>query len=244
VLWLHGPAGAGKSAIAQTVCERAAKRGDLAASFFFARGKRDDGAQLFTTIAFQLTTSIPGHRTRVQEAINADPSVIYKATGTQIQKLIVEPFQAVLPDFDTTPIPRPSLIVIDGLDECNRSDAQTDILAHILNLVTTPAIPLRFMVVSRPEPQIHHSFTKANLLHLTTTVSLYGDWQTREDIRKYLVAEFERMRCSERHSIIFSTIARPFPSLDDLDVLVCHSDGYFIYATTIVRFMDEEYFSL
>ena len=36
ILWLHGPAGARKSAIAQTVAETCAGRGELAAGFFFA----------------------------------------------------------------------------------------------------------------------------------------------------------------------------------------------------------------
>ncbi|KAF9458855.1 hypothetical protein BDZ94DRAFT_1122297, partial [Collybia nuda] len=38
ILWIYGPAGAGKSAIAQTLCKTFAKRDGLAASFFFLRG--------------------------------------------------------------------------------------------------------------------------------------------------------------------------------------------------------------
>ena len=55
LLWLHGPAGAGKSAIAQTVAEICAERGQLAASFFFSRSSPDRNAlkHLFPTIAVQ-----------------------------------------------------------------------------------------------------------------------------------------------------------------------------------------------
>ena len=56
ILWLHGPAGAGKSAIAQTVAETCAERGELAASFFFARivAGRNALKYLFPTIAAQI----------------------------------------------------------------------------------------------------------------------------------------------------------------------------------------------
>ncbi|KAF8066467.1 hypothetical protein FPV67DRAFT_1417372, partial [Lyophyllum atratum] len=55
LMWLHGPAGAGKSAIAQTVAETCAERGQLAASFFFSRGsyRRD-------TITFPGLVYFPG----------------------------------------------------------------------------------------------------------------------------------------------------------------------------------------
>ncbi|GLB42502.1 putative NACHT domain containing protein [Lyophyllum shimeji] len=53
VFWLHGPAGAGKSAIARTLADACAERKILAASFFFWRGRpgRDSIDRLFTTIA-------------------------------------------------------------------------------------------------------------------------------------------------------------------------------------------------
>lgn len=38
VFWLYGGAGAGKSALAQTLVEKFKKNGDLAASFFFFSG--------------------------------------------------------------------------------------------------------------------------------------------------------------------------------------------------------------
>ena len=51
-LWLYGPAGAGKSAIVQTVAKACARRDELAASFFFARtvACRNSAKYLFLTI--------------------------------------------------------------------------------------------------------------------------------------------------------------------------------------------------
>ncbi len=52
IFWLNGPAGAGKSAIAQTVAEHC-KVKELAASFFFQRNTVDRGFadRLFPTLA-------------------------------------------------------------------------------------------------------------------------------------------------------------------------------------------------
>jgi len=61
ICWLSGPAGFGKSAIAQTIAERCAIDGTLAGSFFFLRdaGRRSEFIHFITTLAFQLTLSIP-----------------------------------------------------------------------------------------------------------------------------------------------------------------------------------------
>ncbi|KAF9011377.1 hypothetical protein BDQ17DRAFT_1217364, partial [Cyathus striatus] len=41
ILYLHGPAGAGKSCIARSACQQAEHDGTLCASFFFWRGSQD-----------------------------------------------------------------------------------------------------------------------------------------------------------------------------------------------------------
>ncbi|KAJ6491008.1 hypothetical protein C8R45DRAFT_787670, partial [Mycena sanguinolenta] len=61
VLWLYGPAGAGKSAIMQTLARQLQNAGRLGGCFFFKRGDatRGNGKTLFATIAYQLALSVP-----------------------------------------------------------------------------------------------------------------------------------------------------------------------------------------
>jgi predicted alpha/beta-fold hydrolase len=61
IMWIHGYAGCGKSAIAQVIAEDMSSQGRLAGSFFFFRGAgdRSKAARLATTIASQLAASIP-----------------------------------------------------------------------------------------------------------------------------------------------------------------------------------------
>ena len=61
ILWLHGPTGAGKLVIARTVIKTCARRGKLAASFFFTftAASRNALKHLFSTIAIQIAFSLP-----------------------------------------------------------------------------------------------------------------------------------------------------------------------------------------
>jgi len=60
--WMRGPAGVGKSAIAQTCAEKLKDTGHLGAAFFFTVKKYDNPLCLFTSIAYQLTTALPDYR--------------------------------------------------------------------------------------------------------------------------------------------------------------------------------------
>ena len=76
-LWLYGPVGAGKSAIAQTIAELLEKAGLLAATFFFSRNAagRNDKTLLIATLVYQLLISIPEIRVRVLGALEQDPAL-------------------------------------------------------------------------------------------------------------------------------------------------------------------------
>ncbi|KAF9077459.1 hypothetical protein BDP27DRAFT_1179511, partial [Rhodocollybia butyracea] len=72
IIWLYGPAGAGKSAIAQTFAEACARNGTLlVGSFFFWRTdtSRNNPQMLFTTIAYQMAMSIPELRPKINAMV-------------------------------------------------------------------------------------------------------------------------------------------------------------------------------
>ncbi len=61
LMWIYGPAGAGKSAIMQTIAEICQETGTLGASFFFLRGadRRNIADHLVATLAYQLARRVP-----------------------------------------------------------------------------------------------------------------------------------------------------------------------------------------
>jgi hypothetical protein len=116
--WLNGPAGAGKTAIAQTIAE-CCKGTQLAASFFFQRNTSDRGVadRLFLTLAWQLAMSIPEIRPYLESALKIEPSVHTKSIDVQFDLLFVQVFEKLLRN-NPNLRPQRSLVIIDAVDEC------------------------------------------------------------------------------------------------------------------------------
>jgi len=72
IMWLFGPAGAGKSAIAKRIAELAVERGLLIGTFFFSRtsSTRNIKDRPIATLAYQMAVSIPDTRTLIEDASN------------------------------------------------------------------------------------------------------------------------------------------------------------------------------
>ncbi|KAJ6490099.1 hypothetical protein C8R45DRAFT_202325 [Mycena sanguinolenta] len=229
VLWLYGPAGAGKSAIMQTLARQLQDAGRLAGSFFFKRGHatRGNAKTLFATIAYQLALSVLSLRMRISQIVEHNPSILIRSMQTQMDKLILEPCRLHGNRDSMT-------ILIDGLDECEGHDVQREILSAIRTVRATNFLSLRFIVASRPEPHICEGF---NTPVYVGNYRSFNVEQSFEDVRKYLCDEFSRIHREHR---TMASVAHPWPSPDLLDELVDRSSGHFIYAATIINFIDDK----
>ncbi|KAF7377544.1 Protein kinase domain-containing protein [Mycena sanguinolenta] len=229
IFWLHGPAGAGKSAIAQSFCQKlAADR--LGASFFFKRGNpsRGSGNKLFPTLAYQLAIPLPAFKETVSLVMEDDPSIIDRELSTQLQKLIIEPSRKT--------IRRTLVIVIDGLDECEGKEIQCEILRSIGNAIHDAHLSLRFFIASRPEPHIRETFTDTlQGIHCSVNIN-----QSFDDVWRYFVDEFARIHREHRDTM--ARILLPWPAPQVVESLVQKSSGYFVYASIVVKFIDDKDF--
>jgi hypothetical protein len=150
VFWLYGGAGAGKSALAQTLAEKFKR--DLAASFFFSEPiKRSDGNRLIPTLALQFVQSFQGLTPFVEEKIVQNPDLFEKSRQTQMLELLFEPLIGLYKLEETVDVrsntalkSHPRLIVIDGLDECSDPDTQCDLLRIIASRIPPSSIPPSF----------------------------------------------------------------------------------------------------
>jgi RecA/RadA recombinase len=79
ILWMYGPAGSGKTAIAQSIAEACQQQGRLAASFFFGRTAhgRNDTTRFIATIAYQLSRFMPETCDCIMSAIEQNPAVFF-----------------------------------------------------------------------------------------------------------------------------------------------------------------------
>ncbi|KAJ7810074.1 hypothetical protein B0H14DRAFT_2524431 [Mycena olivaceomarginata] len=228
IIWLHGPAGAGKSAIAQSLCQKLEAEDRLVASFFFKRehASRGNATRLFATIAYQLA-ALPGFNSIISRNLANDPAVVDKSFLVQFEKLIIEPCR--LANSASPPI-----VIIDGLDECEGRHVQEEILRSFANPILSP-LPVYLLIASRPEPHISETFQETSLKGQHRRVNVD---QSFEDVRKYLRDEFTRIHTNHRQTM--ANISSPWPSSSVMDELVEKSSGYFVYASTVIKFVDDK----
>ena len=189
-MWIYGPAGSGKSAIAQTIAVMCQREGIIIASFFFSRtvSERNSDRSLISTLMYQIYLAIPEIRHFLTTAVEHDPTIFSRSLDAQIQTLMVEPLSFAPPQS------APKLILIDGLDECVNSKAQKCILQALAGAASQLNDSIRFLVASRPEQVIRASFNASSLSRMTTGMPLDETYKPDADITTFLISRFSEIR--------------------------------------------------
>ncbi|KAF5334461.1 hypothetical protein D9611_014481 [Ephemerocybe angulata] len=264
IMWVTGPAGTGKTAIAGSIAETCSKRGLLAGAFFFSSFSSDVSRRLkrylIPTLAYQLVC-LPSFQDVAREvalAIRQDPAIFDKRLTDQLEALIIRPLRV----WRRTPAESseivPQVIIIDGLDECEagrphnpsrgkaarnnaeeqlkqdqrrNEEAQVEILEALLHLTHACIFPFRILVFSRPDPAIRRFFSRPTTKTFSE-VFLDDKYDPDSDIALFLRAKFAEIRL--RHPALPTS----WPSEDVIKILVESASGQFIYAATVIRFVD------
>ena len=201
---------------------------------------RNDGNRLIPTLALQLGRSFQGLAPIVEDVILRNWDLFNTSRQTQMLELVVSPLiRLSLAETDGEPVhpntalkSHPRLVVIDGLDECIDSDIQCDLLRIIGSAIPHFPYPLRFLITSRPESHITRAFQ-----HDVGRVAQYDlsvDSDADKDIRNFLDAEFAKIRSTHplRHHL-----PSQWPHPADIIPIVERSSAHFIYASTVIRFI-------
>jgi hypothetical protein len=213
----------------ETLSQRSEQAGRLGGAFFFKRGHRtrSNANVLFVTIPLQLAVHIPQLKLRISHIVEQNPTLVGRSIGVQLRELILRPCIG----WDSPPW----TIIIDGLDECRGHGVQQDILRLIRDSTQQPT-PLRFIIASRPEAHIHETLEELSFRGLYRAFNVESSFN---DVRIYLVREFARIH--REHSTM-RAIPTPWPSEEMIEHLVKKSSGFFIYASTIIKFVDDKHF--
>ncbi|KAJ6587781.1 hypothetical protein B0H10DRAFT_2333239, partial [Mycena sp. CBHHK59/15] len=214
------------------LCQWLEDAGRLGGAFFFRRGlaTRGNAIPLFATIAYQLALGVPALKAPISQRVELDPSVVGRSLERQLQKLITEPCQSL-----RTSDPR--VILIDGLDDCESHYIQQEIVRLLGRSFCGRCPAFRIIVASRPEPQLREVFEERSFQGLCRRVNIE---QSFKDVRQFLRDEFARIH--REHQNTMATVPTPWPSTETLRRLVKKSSGYFIYASTIIKFIDDKNF--
>ncbi|KIK24294.1 hypothetical protein PISMIDRAFT_412255, partial [Pisolithus microcarpus 441] len=152
ILWLHGQAGRGKSAIAHTIASWLKDMGALGSCFCFSRDRQGEHREekMLTTIARDLAGHYPAFRRALAHALAEDHTL--KTTPDllqQWQKLILEPLSkakgAVVGNV---------VVVIDAIDESGQDSSRKHILSLLASTEAANLRNLRVLFTSRALPDI------------------------------------------------------------------------------------------
>jgi hypothetical protein len=238
IMWMFGPAGAGKSAIAQSIAEMCFQQGKLAASFFFSRNAsgRNNETWFISTLVYQLVLAIPEIKEGVNKALQDDPLLLSRSLHVQAESLIIRPLNDLLTSSSEVGFqnPQPRLIIVDGLDECGQPKNQRYVLDVFSTITRNLTYPLLFLVASRPEQVIRDSFSEESIYSITTRLPL-DTYQPDADIGRFLRSKFHEII---RNHPSGADIPSGWPSDDDIWRLIEKSSGQFIYASTVVKFVE------
>ncbi|KZP24098.1 hypothetical protein FIBSPDRAFT_930079, partial [Athelia psychrophila] len=162
VLWLHGAAGLGKSALANSIAEHFRRRQQQGAFLFFDRNAplESTPARVIRTMAYQLAEHNQAIKSAISLAMEKDPQLTSAPLTTQFTSLLVEPLSAASQE-----ITGPVIIVLDALDECGDAESRRALLALLSRELSKFPRQFRFLITSRPDADIAREFKSAGHMH-------------------------------------------------------------------------------
>ncbi|KAJ2923766.1 hypothetical protein H1R20_g13329, partial [Candolleomyces eurysporus] len=191
-------------------------------------------------------------RSSVSAAVKHDPKIFSRSLQSQMDVLIVRPFESLRRShvLDTNTFPH--VILIDGLDECigkynvtpqppladaddrqQAEDRQAELLAAIKRcIVDNNNLPFRVFIASRPEWAIHTALKPGGYLRqVAYHIELSDKYDASGDMRRYLQRRFEEIGLQIGNPQWFSE--------DAIETLVQAASGQFVYVATVYKYITE-----
>ncbi|KAF5324163.1 hypothetical protein D9619_011114 [Psilocybe cf. subviscida] len=235
IFWLSGAAGAGKTAIMQTIAEGWKQEAVPQANFFFFRSdtSRSNSSALVATLLHQVTLLYSSLRDPVANILLTNPLIFDSGLEEQLTQLIFTPLHGIRQSSSNY---HPLMLVIDGLDECDAESKRSQrriIHAFDKVLAKHPGL-VCLLVASRDESLIRTAFN--DLSSALLPLYLDGEYANERDIRVFVNDQFEKIR--KTHPLAH-TLNTTWPSFRDSENIVTKSSGQFIYAATVMRFLSD-----
>jgi hypothetical protein len=231
IYWLAGPAGTGKTSIANTYCEQMAANSDVwVNSFFVSKNsvERRNPFRILYTLVCELAYRNSIIRKNVFLAMDSDPSIKARSIKDQVERLLAHPFAAAHHAGKTQSL----ILVIDALDECDTFDGVNG--SHLISTLACALkdLPIKLVVTSRLEKPILEMFDSlpnkdTRLLH-----DLNQD-EVAADVRLVWEAGFK--------DIVTTLRVKPLPwPTDEVKRHLIDRTGYlFIFASTVLRYVGD-----
>lgn len=236
VFWLSGLGGTGKSTVCRSACERFKRKQLLLASFFLSRNSTDrrDPKALLHTVVSQCARRFPEFFAHVRNTLTHQPEMLSRPIAEQVAALFTASLNAVT---ETSTPAKNLVIVIDAFDECAWEDNRQggNLLPSLLDAVhDAPAfLNLKLLVTSRAEHALSSVFEQHRQRHQSSRLHDIEKEIVKADVRLYLRHEFTRI--AREHDI---PDPESWPPSAQLETLVEKTGGLFVYAATVIRYVN------
>jgi hypothetical protein len=165
------------------------------------------------------------------EVLKEHPDVGHESLCSQMEKLLVGPLKATQ---------TATLIIIDALDECKDKEPASAILS-ILSRYVDQIPTVKFFITGRPEPRIRSGFRLESLAPITEVLKLHE--VKPEAVDKDIELLFRTQLTSLVKNRSDLDLTEDWPSPSDIKVLCKKAAGFFIYASTVVKFVASDVYS-
>jgi hypothetical protein len=220
LLWVHGHAGLGKSAIATSACERLDAQKVLAASFFCKRDdpERRDPQRVLATVIHGLASRHQAYGNAVAAAMQDDSQLFGSPMPMQYDKLIRDLLQQPILSTCNTDF----VVVVDALDECGTIETRRQLLGYLLRM--TQLVPwIKLVITSRPDQDIKQFFNRS--VPASFSSQDVSQYDASNDIQAFV-----------QHCIDDSTKSKMLPD-NATQLLTEGAEGLFIWAQTACHFI-------
>ncbi|KAJ7634397.1 hypothetical protein FB45DRAFT_1025347 [Roridomyces roridus] len=167
------------------------------------------------------------------ENFQTDRLVLNKSMGLQLEALIVEPFTKAAA-MSSRPV-----LVVDGLDECDDHAVQIKLVKAFISFIRAGRPPVHILICSRSEPHIREIILAANNSDICRDHAIRPDATAYADVRRFLTHGFARL--GTVYAARGIALENNWPGYEVMNQLVDRASGTFIYASTVLRYIDDEY---
>ncbi|KAI5120740.1 hypothetical protein M0805_006446, partial [Coniferiporia weirii] len=227
LFWLHGVAGSGKSAIANSVARMFEGQQSLLGCFFC---KKDDPEcrvpmNVIPTLAMHFSKWHQMYRSMVASVIQGrDGPKLTQSLQWQFELLFKVPLNSLSATSAVLP-PRPLIIVIDALDECgDLADSRSELARFLVKMASLEAVPwLKVFVTSRTMPELQGVFQEGALCQTFNLNTEVNNEQVQDDMLRYT------RHCATKFSLTEAEIKQ----------LSTMAAGLFIWTSTVFNFIND-----
>lgn len=225
IAWIAGMAGTGKTSIAHTLSlllwvDTAVY---LGGSFFCSRStgtvERTDVQRIVPTLATTLARQFPAYALALAKQLAEHPDAPHWSVHSQVEHLLRLPFEELGPHNGQI------VFVIDALDECSDQRKLAELIDALVDFRSV--LLVKFLLTSRPEMYIRN--TPINNPDLSSILQLHtvDPADVAADLRLYI---------GETLAGISGRLT--WYTQQDVETLVYQSCGLFIFASTVVRYIN------